>query len=95
MSKVATLTVSGNSKLESLTPPSTTVLAEAGAAVAVTIGVNSMTATWEQYVPGIAATQTTPAIPAVPAKLKSNGLATIKGFIDAYKNTQTASPTFL
>ena len=92
--KVKTLTVTGNTKLSSLTPPSTTVRAEAGAAVAVTIGVNSMTAVWEQYTPDIAATQTTPAVPAVPAKLKSNDLLAIKGFIDAYKNTQTASPSF-
>ena len=94
VSKVATLTVSGNSKLESLSAPSTTVLAEAGATVAVTIGVNSMTATWQQYVPGIDATGTTPAIPAVPAELQSNGLATIQTLINAYKNTQTVSPTF-
>ena len=94
VSKVASLTVSGNSKLESLTAPSTTVLAEAGAAVGITIGVNSMTATWQQYVPGIPATGTTPAIPAVPAELQSNGLATIQTLINAYKNTQTASPTF-
>ena len=53
-----------------------------------------MTAVWEQYTPDIAATQTTPAVPAVPAKLKSNDLLAIKGFIDAYKNTQTASPSF-
>ena len=54
-----------------------------------------MTAVWEQHQPEVAATQTTPAIPAVSAKLKSNDLLAIKGFIDAYKNTQTASPTFI
>jgi hypothetical protein len=94
VSKVRALTVTGNAKLESLTAPSTTVLAEAGATVAITIGVNSMTAVWEQYVPGIPATGTTPAIPAVPAKLKSNGLVSIQTLVNAYKNTQTASPTF-
>ena len=94
VSKVATLTITNNSKLESLTAPSTTVLAEAGATVAITIGVNSMTATWQQYVPGIPATGTTPAIPAVPAELQSDGLVTIQTLINAYKNTQTASPTF-
>ena len=94
VSKVATLTVTGNTKLESLTAPSTTVLAEAGATVAITIGVNSMTATWQQYVPEIPATGTTPLIPAVPAELQSNGLVTIQTLINAYKNTQTVSPTF-
>ena len=53
-----------------------------------------MTAVWEQYKPGIPATGTTPAIPAVPAKLKSNGLVSIQTLLNAYKNTQTVSPTF-
>ena len=94
VSKVRALTVTGNTKLESLTAPSTTVLAEAGATVAITIGVNSMTAVWQQYVPEIPATGTTPLIPAVPAELKSDDLVSIQTLINAYKNTQTASPTF-
>ena len=53
-----------------------------------------MTATWEGYKPGIPATGTTPAIPAVSAKLKSDGLVSIQTLINAYKNAQTASPTF-
>ena len=53
-----------------------------------------MTAVWQQYVPEIPATGTTPLIPAVPAELKSDDLVSIQTLINAYKNTQTASPTF-
>ena len=71
--KVRTVEVTGNALLASITPPATT-LSEAGAPIYVLIGVNTLTGVWTNYTPEIPATETSSAIPAVPAKLQQNTL---------------------
>jgi len=92
--KVKTLTITGNSKLSSIIAPSVSVLAEAGAVINATVGTNSTTAVWSPYTPEIGATQTSAAIPAEAATLASNDLLSVKNWIAAHLNTQTASPTY-
>ena len=78
--KVKTITVTGNALLASITPPST-ILSEAGSTINVTIGVNTLTAAWTPHYPLIAATETSSATPAVPAKLVQSSLAAIHTWV--------------
>ena len=91
--RVKTITLTGNTKLHTVTAPSTTTLCEAGAAVAVSVTA-SLSGVFVPYKPAIAATETTPAIPAKLAKIKQNSLKSLSDWYDAHINRQTASPTF-
>ncbi|MCH1538894.1 MAG: hypothetical protein L7S43_02830, partial [Flavobacteriaceae bacterium] len=62
ISKVKTVDVQGNLVLTSIIAPSATVLPEAGAAISVTTGTNSLTGTYTNGVNPVAATETTPAV---------------------------------
>ena len=93
--KVKTITLTGNTKLTSVTAPSTTTLCEAGAAVAVDISDGaSFTGVYTNYTPEIPATETTPVIPAVPVAVAQNSLNSLRAWYDVHANRQTASPTF-
>ena len=78
--KVKTITVSGNALLASITPPSA-ILSEAGSTINVTVGVNTLTAAWTPHYPEVAATETSSATPAVPAKLVQSSLAAIDTWV--------------
>jgi hypothetical protein len=93
--KVKTITLTGNTKLHTVTAPSTTTLCEAGAAVAVDISDGaSFTGVYTNYTPEIPATETTPVIPAIPVAVAQNSLNSLKAWYDVHANRQTASPTF-
>jgi hypothetical protein len=62
VTKVKTVTVTGNAKLATIVGPSATVLPEAGAAISVTTGTNSLTGTYTNGTNPVAATETTPAV---------------------------------
>ena len=78
--KVKTITVTGNAKLSSITPPSA-ILSEAGSTINVTVGVNTLTAAWTPHYPLVAATETSSATPAIPAKLVQSSLAAIDTWV--------------
>ncbi len=65
ITKVKSITLSGNGGLTSVVAPSSTVLPEAGAAIAITTGTNSFTGTYTNGSAAVAATETTPAVAAV------------------------------
>ena len=93
--KVKTITLTGNTKLTSVTAPSTTTLCEAGAAVAVDISDGaSFTGVYTNYTPEIPATETTPVIPAVPVAVAQNSLNSLKAWYNVHASRQTVSPTF-
>ena len=93
--KVKTITLTGNTKLSSITAPSTTTLAEAGAAVAVDVSDGaSLTGVFVPFQPEVPATETTPVIPAELAKIKQNSLKSLADWFDIHWGRQTATPTF-
>jgi uncharacterized membrane protein len=93
--KVKTITLTGNTKLSSITAPSTTTLAEAGAAVAVDISDGaSLTGVFVPFKPEVPATETTAVIPAELAKVKQNSLKGLADWFDVHWGRQTATPTF-
>ena len=77
VSKVKTITLTGNSKLASIVGPSSTVLPEAGAAIAVTLGTNSLTAVYTEGATGTLATETTPAVAAVEPTITCASVSSI------------------
>ncbi|MDB4016289.1 hypothetical protein N9483_08030 [Flavobacteriaceae bacterium] len=77
VTKVKTITLTGNSKLASIVGPSSTVLPEAGAAIAVTLGTNSLTAVYTEGEAATAATETTPAVAAVEPTVTSASVSSI------------------
>ena len=91
--KVKTITLTGNTKLHTITAPSTTTLAEAGAQIAVSVTA-SLSGVFVPFKPEIAATETTPVIPAELAKVKQNSLNSLAVWFDAHWGRQTATPTF-
>jgi len=91
--KVKGITLTGNTKMHTITAPSTTTLCEAGAAVAVSVTA-SLSGVFVPFKPEIAATETTPLIPSELAKIKQNSLNSLAVWYDAHVNRQTASPTF-
>ena len=91
--KVKTITLTGNTKMHTITAPSTTTLCEAGAAVAVSVTA-SLSGVFVPFKPEIAATETTPLIPAELAKIKQNSLKSLADWFNVHVNRQTASPTF-
>ena len=93
--KVKTITLTGNTKMTTITAPSTTTLCEAGAAVAVSVTA-SLSGVFVPFQPEIAATETTPKIPAELAKIKQNSLNSLAVWFDAHIDRQTVgSPTFV
>ena len=93
--KVKTITLTGNTKMTSITAPSTTTLCEAGAAVAVSVTA-SLSGVFVPFKPEIAATETTPAIPAELAKIKQNSLKSLADWFNVHIDRQTVgSPTFV
>ena len=92
--KVKTITLTGNTKMTSITAPSTTTLCEAGAAVAVSVTA-SLSGVFVPFKPAIAATETTPLIPAELAKIKQNSLKGLADWFNVHIDRQTVgSPTF-
>ena len=93
--KVKTITLTGNTKMHTITAPSTTTLCEAGAAVAVSVTA-SLSGVFVPYKPEIAATETTPLIPAELAKIKQNSLKSLADWFNVHIDRQTVgSPTFV
>lgn len=77
VTKVKTITVTGNSDLTSVVGPSASTLPEAGAAISVTMGTNSITASYTDGADGVAATETTPAVAAVEPIITSASVNSI------------------
>lgn len=93
--KVKTITLTGNTKMHTITAPSTTTLCEAGAAVAVSVTA-SLSGVFVPFKPAIAATETTPLIPAELAKIKQNSLKSLADWFNVHIDRQTVgSPTFV
>ena len=99
--KVRTIDLSpGNAKLHSIVAPSTASFFEPGASLTVDVSDGaSLTADFSFYVPEIAATMTTSAVAAVPAKIhNSASLTSLKNYLDAILTnvpTAVASPNFV
>ena len=77
ITKVKAITISGNSALKTVVGPSASTLPEAGAAISVTMGTNSITAAYTDGADGVAATETTPEIPAVEPIITSASINSI------------------
>jgi hypothetical protein len=74
VTKVKTVTVTGNAKLATIVGPSATVLPEAGAAISVTTGTNSLTGTYTNGTNPVAATETTPAVARIDPIIASDSV---------------------
>tara|TARA_A100001015_G_scaffold320021_1_gene444914 strand:+ start:3344 stop:5479 length:2136 start_codon:yes stop_codon:yes gene_type:complete len=87
LTKVKTVYLAGNTKLASVTPPSSTVLAEPVAAISVILKGNALTG---EYTKATAGSETTPY---AQAAITSTELAGFKTFIEAYaaQTDRTAS----
>jgi len=83
VTKVKTVTLTGNGALTSIVAPSSVTLPESGAAIAVTLGTNSLTAVYTEGATGTAATETTAAVPAVEPTLTSASISSILGWWSA------------
>jgi len=92
VAKVKAITVTGNGKLTSIVGPSSSTLPEAGATgLFASIGTNSLTAVYTERATGTAATETTPAVAAVPATLTSASVRSILNWWDALTTAVTAA----
>ena len=76
--KVKTVRLTGNTKLASVTPPSSTVLVEPVAPISVVLYSNALTG---EYTKAVAGSETTPY---AQVAIKSTELAGFKTFIEAY-----------
>ena len=77
ITKVKSITLTGNDNLSTIVAPSTTVLPEAGATIAVVLGTNSLTAVYTEGATATAATETTPEVPAVEPTITSASVSAI------------------
>ena len=83
VTKVKTITVTGNSSLTTVVGPSATTLPEAGAAISATFSGNDLSAAYTDGVSPTAATETTPAIAAVEPVITSASAASILAWWNA------------
>tara|TARA_B110001452_G_scaffold126452_1_gene105017 strand:- start:438 stop:1277 length:840 start_codon:yes stop_codon:yes gene_type:complete len=83
VTKVKTVTLTGNGALTSIVGPSSVTLPESGAIISVTLGTNSLTAVYTEGATGTAATETTAAVPATEPTLTSASISSILGWWSA------------
>ena len=93
LTKVKAIELTNNASLTTITAPSSTVLPEAGASITVTVTGNDLSATYTDGEAATAATETTPAIPAVEPIIASASVNSILTWWSAAAANSTAATT--
>jgi len=94
IAKVKSITATDNAVLATIVAPSNSTLPEAGADITISLGTNSLTAVYTEGATGTAATETTPAVPAVEPTITSAAVASLATWYDAASANSSGTTTY-